>query len=77
MRRQLSPRTVLSAWVLRSIVSSVTVLVRDLSLGSQRGVLALITIRARIGVHGIPTGIFRGGFMHGSKLTLLILDLVF
>ena len=45
-------------------------------MASQRGVLALITVRARIGVHGIPTGIFRGGFMHGSKLTLLILDLV-
>ncbi len=47
------------------------------SLVSQRGVLALVVIRARIGFHGFPTDIVGGGFsggMHGSKLTLLILD---
>ena len=41
--------------------------------------LALITVRARIGIHGIPADIVGGGFrggVHGSKLTLLILDLV-
>ena len=39
--------------------------------------LALVVIRARIGFHGFPTDILGGGFsggMHGSKLTLLILD---
>ena len=41
--------------------------------------LALVTIRARIGFRGFPTNIVGGGFcggMHGSKLTLLILDFV-
>jgi hypothetical protein len=44
-----------------------------------RGVLELITIRARIGFHGFPTDIVGGGFhggMHGIKLTLLVLDFV-
>ena len=56
-----------------------TGLARDRSLVSQREVLALITIRVRIGSHGFPTDIVGGRFcggMHGSKLTLLILDLV-
>ena len=56
-----------------------TVLVRDLSLTSQRRVLAPITVRAKIGFHGIRAGIVGGGFcgsVHGSKLALLILDLV-
>jgi hypothetical protein len=42
-------------------------------------VLALIAVRARIGFHGIPTDIVSGRFcgsVHGSKLSLLILDLV-
>ncbi len=54
-----------------------TGLARDRSLASQSGVLALVIIRARIGFHGFPTDIVGGGFsggMHGSKLTLLILD---
>jgi len=55
----------------------VTSLARDLTLVSQCGVLALVIIGARIGFHGFPTDIVGGGFsgsMHGSKLTLLILD---
>ena len=54
-------------------------LARDRALAGQRGVLALIAIRARIRLHGIPTGIVGGcfrGSVHGSKLLLLILDLV-
>jgi hypothetical protein len=42
-------------------------------------VLALIAVRARIGFHGVPTDIIGGRFrgsVHGSKLSLLILDLV-
>ncbi len=56
-----------------------TGLARDLSLAGQRGVLALIAVRAGIRFHGFPTDIVGGGFsgsMHGSKLSLLILDLV-
>jgi len=40
-------------------------------------VFSLVIIRARIGFHGFPTDIVGGGFsdgMHGSKLTLLMLD---
>ncbi len=56
-----------------------TGLARDFALASQRGVLALIAVRARIGLHGIPTDLVGGCFrdsVHGSELSLLILDLV-
>jgi hypothetical protein len=42
-------------------------------------VLALVIIRARIGFNGFPTNIVGDGFIggvHGSKLTLLVLDFV-
>ena len=45
----------------------------------RRGVLALIAVRARIRLYGIPTDIVGGcfcGSVHGSKLSLLILVLV-